>query len=112
MRRGDLVTVAVQGDDGKPRPALVIQSDHFRALGSVTVLPITSELADAPLLRLALEPDPGNGPQKVSQVMIDKAVTVHLDKMDRRGLRPHRRRGPGRGRAATGCLPGDRSLIQ
>jgi mRNA interferase MazF len=81
VRRGDLVTVAVQGDDGKPRLALVIPSDHFRALGSVTVLPITSELADAPLLRLALEPGPGNGPQKVSQVMIDKAVTVRLDKI-------------------------------
>lgn len=29
MKRGDLVTVATSGDYGKPRPALVIQSDAF-----------------------------------------------------------------------------------
>jgi hypothetical protein len=33
MRRGDLVTVAAPGDFGKPRPALVIQSDRFRRIG-------------------------------------------------------------------------------
>jgi hypothetical protein len=27
MRRGDLVTIALQGDYGKPRPALIVQSD-------------------------------------------------------------------------------------
>jgi len=51
MRRGDLVTVALQGDLGKPWPALVIQSDLFGAHPSVTVLPITSTDHDAPLLR-------------------------------------------------------------
>jgi mRNA interferase MazF len=81
VRRGDLVTVAVQGDYGKPRPALVIQSDHFGELGSVTVLPISGQLADAPLLRLALEPGLANGLQKVSQIMVDKAVTVRRDKI-------------------------------
>lgn len=29
MRRGDIVTIALQGDYGKPRPALIIQSDLF-----------------------------------------------------------------------------------
>ena len=48
MTRGDLVTVALQGDQGKPRPALVVQADQFGGLGSVTVLPITSTLVDAP----------------------------------------------------------------
>jgi mRNA interferase MazF len=32
VRRGDLVTVAVAGDYGKPRPALVVQDDAFAAL--------------------------------------------------------------------------------
>lgn len=36
VSRGDLVTVALQGDLGKPRPALVIQSDVFQALPSIT----------------------------------------------------------------------------
>ncbi len=31
MRRGDLVTIALQGDPGKPRLALLIQSDLFDA---------------------------------------------------------------------------------
>ncbi len=53
MKRGDLVTVALHGDQGKPRPALVVQSDSFAELASVTVLPITSTLVDAPLVRIA-----------------------------------------------------------
>jgi mRNA interferase MazF len=42
MQRGDLVVVAMQGDYGKPRPALVIQSDLFDELPTVTVLPLVS----------------------------------------------------------------------
>jgi mRNA interferase MazF len=47
MKRGDLVTVAVQGDFGKPRPALIIQADQFGDHPSVTVLLITSSLVEA-----------------------------------------------------------------
>jgi len=54
VRRGDLVTIAVADDYGKPRPALVIQSDAFRALGSVTVLRLTSELHDWPTFRVTV----------------------------------------------------------
>lgn len=79
--RGDLVTVAVQGDFGKPRPALVIQADAFSGLNSITVLPITSTLVDAPLLRITLEPTDENGLQHPSQVMIDKILTVKNDKI-------------------------------
>lgn len=81
MRRGDLVTIALQGDYGKPRPALVIQSDQFPGTASVTVLPVTSELVDAPLLRLTVEPSAENGLRKVSQVMVDKALTVRAEKI-------------------------------
>lgn len=81
MRRGDLVTIAVQGDFGKPRPALIIQADQFGELGSVTVLPITSTRIDAPLLRVEIAPDAANGLQRPSQVMADKAVTVRRDKI-------------------------------
>ncbi len=50
MKRGDLVTVALNGDQGKPRLALVVQADLFGDLSSVTILPITSTIVDAPLL--------------------------------------------------------------
>jgi mRNA interferase MazF len=75
VTRGDLVTVALQGAQGKPRPALVVQSDHFAELASVTVLPITSTLIDAPLLRVPVEPTERNGLAKRSQVMVDKPQT-------------------------------------
>ena len=81
MRRGDLVTIAVQGDFGKPRPALVIQADSFDEHPTVTVLPITSLLVAAPLLRITVEPGPETGLQRLSQVMVDKTVTVRRDKV-------------------------------
>ena len=75
MRRGDLVTVALQGEQGKPRPAVIIQADNFAGLPAVTVLPLTSILVDAPLVRILVEPSPGNGLAKASQVMVDKPQT-------------------------------------
>lgn len=61
MKRGDLVAVALSGDFGKPRPALVIQSDHFGLTATVTVLLISGTLVDAPLIRLTVEPTAENG---------------------------------------------------
>jgi mRNA interferase MazF len=80
MRRGDLVAIAMQGDFGKPRPALVIQADQFNEHATVTVLPVTSALVAAPLLRITVSPCAENGLQKTSQVMIDKTMTVERDK--------------------------------
>ena len=81
MKRGDIVTVAIQGDFGKPRPALVIQANQFNEHTSVTILPITSTLVDAPLLRITIQPNSENGLQKTSQVMIDKTMTVKREKI-------------------------------
>ena len=81
MMRGSLVTIAMQGDFGKPRPALVIQADRFHEHSSVTVLPVSSTLLAAPLLRVTIEPSTENGLQRPSQVMIDKAMTVRRDKL-------------------------------
>ena len=81
MRRGDFVTIAMQGDFGKPRPALIIQSDQFNEHASMTVLLVSSALVDAPLLRVTVHPDPENGLQKPSQVMVDKAMTVKKEKL-------------------------------
>lgn len=81
MNRGSVVAIALQGDWGKPRPALVIQSSLFADLPSVTVLPITSELREVPLYRITIVPTPANGLRTVSQIMVDKPVTVRRDKV-------------------------------
>jgi mRNA interferase MazF len=81
MRRGDFVTVVLANDLGKPRPALVVQSDQFGATATVTVLPLTSQSVDAPLLRVLVDPTPQNGLRCTSQVMIDKPTTIRREKV-------------------------------
>lgn len=81
MKRGDFVSIAMQGDFGKPRPALVVQSDLFNEHATVTVLLVSGILQEAPLLRVTVQPDEKNGLQKPSQIMIDKAMTVKRDKL-------------------------------
>jgi mRNA interferase MazF len=81
MMRGDFVTIAMQGDFGKPRPALVIQANQFSEHATVTVLPVTSTVVAAPLLRITVQPSPENGLQKPSQVMVDKTMTVKREKI-------------------------------
>ena len=81
MKRGDIVTIVLPGANGKPRPALVVQSDYFDALASVTVLPITGDLRAAPLLRISVGSGTDTGLRKKSQVMVDKVQTVPRDKL-------------------------------
>ena len=81
MRRGDLLTVAVPGDFGKPRPALVIQSDLSSDHATVTVLPVTSTRTEAPLFRLPIDPAPENGLRERSFVMVDKAMSIRTEKL-------------------------------
>lgn len=77
VKRGDLVVVAMPGDYGKLRPALVVQADVFNdSHASVTLALVTSTLVDSPLFRLTVEPSPGNGLRSLSQIMIDKVTTV------------------------------------
>jgi mRNA interferase MazF len=78
VKRGAIVVVAAKGAyTGKPRPALVVQSDLFNPThASVTICPITSDCVDAPLFRLTLPPGSRTGLKAVSQVMLDKAVSV------------------------------------
>lgn len=81
VRRGDLVTVALQGAYGKPRPALVIQSDLFGEHPSVTILPVTGDLRDLPLFRVLVAPTGANGLRVTSEIMVDKAQTVPREKL-------------------------------
>ncbi len=81
MKRGDLVSTTGLGAYGKPRPALVIQADVFMRHSSVTLLLLTADLKPAPLFRIEVEPTAGNGLKNLSQIMIDKAVTVPAGKI-------------------------------
>jgi mRNA interferase MazF len=78
VKRGAIVVVAARGAyTGKPRPALVVQSDLFNPThASITICPITSDCVDAPLFRLSVPPGSRTGLKSVSQVMIDKIVSV------------------------------------
>ena len=85
IRRGDLVTVAARGDYGKPRPAVVVQSDALpEAHASVIVCQMTSSVAGAPDFRVTVEPSPANGLRQVSQVMADKPTTVRRERIGSR----------------------------
>ena len=83
MRRGDLVSVAIPGDYGKPRPALVVQSDRIRAIDSVTVAPFTTEfIEDGDDLRVEITPSEANGLRQTSYIMIDKIGTIRRTKCE------------------------------
>jgi mRNA interferase MazF len=76
VKRGDIVTVSPPGDYGKPRPAVVVQSDWLNTNDSVLVALFTSTLTDAPIYRLSVEPSETNGLKMTSQVMVDKIIPV------------------------------------
>ena len=82
MKRGNVVTVAMQGDFGKPRPALVLQSNVFSDIhATVTIALISSEIVQAPIFRLDIEPSEANGLTRPSQVQIDKIMSIRSEKI-------------------------------
>jgi len=82
MKRGDVVIVAAAGDYGKPRPAVVVQTNAFpEAHPSVVICQMTSDVADAPDFRVTIEPNEENGLRTLSQVMADKPVTVRRERI-------------------------------
>lgn len=78
MKRGDIVSVAAPGDDGKPRPAVIIQADALThgGLGSVILCLMTTHLVEAPTFRIPVPVDEGTGLKGPSQIMVDKLLTV------------------------------------
>jgi len=82
LKRGDIVTIAAPGDYGKPRPALIVQADLFNHThSSITILPLTATIIDAPLFRITLDPTRQNGLNRVSQIMVDKVLTLPREKI-------------------------------
>ena len=78
MRRGDIVTVAAPGDDGKPRPAVIVQADALTSgnLSSVVLCLISSHPVEAPAFRVPVASGAGSGLHQPSQIMVDKVLTV------------------------------------
>lgn len=85
MKRGEIWT-ASGGPDyaGRPRPVVIVQDDRFDATASITVVPFTTDPADAPLFRPVIEPGPINGLQAISRLMADKVTTIAKTKLGSR----------------------------
>lgn len=82
VRRGDLVIVAMTGDYGKIRPALVVQHDHANiGHASIVVCPFSSSIQDAPLFRITLKPSETNGLSVTSQIMVDKISAIKRERV-------------------------------
>lgn len=82
IKRGDIVICSLSGDYGKPRPAVVVQSDIFNPThASIVICPITSYLVNAPLFRLQLDPTASNGLKNRSQIMVDKIAAIKSEKI-------------------------------
>jgi mRNA interferase MazF len=76
VKRGEVWTAAGGVYASKPGPVVIIQDDHFAGTDSVTVLPMTTTLVDAPLIRVPVEPTAANGLEQLSHIMIDKVTTT------------------------------------
>ncbi|MBV8342733.1 MAG: type II toxin-antitoxin system PemK/MazF family toxin [Gammaproteobacteria bacterium] len=84
MKRGDVVTVAATGDFGKPRPAVIVQTDALPPEhASVVVCQMTADVTDASDFRVTIEPNEQNGLHARSQVLADKPVTIRRERMGR-----------------------------
>jgi mRNA interferase MazF len=51
---------------------------------SITVVPLTSTIIDAPLFRITLDPSRQNGLSRASQIMVDKVLTLPREKIGKR----------------------------
>jgi mRNA interferase MazF len=78
FRRGDIVVCVLAGDHGKPRPAVVVQSDLFNDThASLVLCPISSDITALTLFRVAVARSESSGLRQDSEVMVDKISTVN-----------------------------------
>jgi mRNA interferase MazF len=81
VTRGDIVTVAIPGDYGKPRPAVIVQSDSLPETDGVMICLTTSTLRGLPLYRLPVAPTAANGLREATEIMADKAMSAKRSKI-------------------------------
>jgi len=80
VKRGDIITVALSGDYGKPRPAVIIQSDRLAETDSILICLITSDIREAAFHRLTVPAHASTGLRKDSQIMVEKIVAARKDR--------------------------------
>ena len=84
MRRGDIVLIADRGGGdyaGKPRPAVIVQSELFAETDSITLCLLTTQRSDAPFLRVAVEPGEHSGLRGASHIQVEKLTTIRRDRV-------------------------------
>ena len=85
VKRGDIVLIVMQGDIGKPRPGVVVQSDQLaQSATSVLICPMSSDIREPAILRPIVEPDEANGLVARSQIMTDKVSALRYDRVRRK----------------------------
>ena len=85
MKRGDVVVMVAQGDFGKPRPAVIVQTDMLNPTHStILVCPISSNSYEAQLYRIKIAPTKMNGLKKPSHIMADKATALLKQRIKKR----------------------------
>lgn len=82
MRRGELRLGNIQGDYGKRRPVLVVQTDKLNDThASVLSCLLSTDLQVAPEYRIDIVPNDRNGLNEASQVMVDKVFAFKRAKL-------------------------------
>ncbi len=89
IKKGYIVACVISRDYGKPRPAVVVQSNLYKNHSSITVCPLTTDLTDAPAFRLLSTPTKLNGLNLESHIMVDKISAIRSDKIQKKLVNCH-----------------------
>jgi mRNA interferase MazF len=82
VKRGEIWTIAGGPNyAGKPRPAIILQSDRYDGTESVTLCPLTAGHVEVVYARFPIEPTAANGLKLRSYVMVDKITTLPRSKV-------------------------------
>lgn len=85
MKRGDIHYVAAPDFFGKVRPAVIVQSDKYlQDPTSLTVCLIMGAVPGRPMFRVVLPAGARSGLEKISEVMIDKVMSLPVDRVKNR----------------------------
>ena len=85
MKRGEIWTASgAPGYGGKPRPALIVQSDDLADTESVITCGFTTQTDDERYFRPQIQPSPANGLGHISYVMTEKLTAIPREKLGKR----------------------------
>jgi mRNA interferase MazF len=81
LKRGDVVVTVVQGDHGKPRPAIIVQTDVLNGTHPTILLCLISSKVTGNGFRMPLPANQATGLRLPSEAMIDKLHAVKREKV-------------------------------